>query len=152
MSYALRDASPSGFFGQLSQFSNIGSTGLTRPTYVQPAAAADEFSEFDEYNFRDWDGYDADPITPETVSAARALKRMFLSDVLTPDIAPGADGTIGFEWRTGSPDRTDRIFIEVGPGDRLNAREIKHDGNVRIYSTTTVRNGGPSLLRQIFAP
>jgi hypothetical protein len=123
-----------------------------RADYLPVVHGQDEFSEYDDYNVSDWDGYGADPILPETVTAARSLKRMLSAEVRSPDIAPGAAGTIGFEWRTGAPTRIDRILIEIGPKDRLVAYEISHDGHVRTYPETTVRNGGPALLRQLLSP
>jgi len=44
-----------------------------------------------------WDGYGADPIRADTLAAARHLIRNLPATFGDPDIAPGADGTIGLE-------------------------------------------------------
>lgn len=58
-------------------------------------AESDRFDGYEQYNFRGWDGYDGLPITPETLRLAKAIDSL-LSE--PPHIAPGGDGTIGFEW------------------------------------------------------
>ena len=88
----------------------------------------DEFSEYEQYNVPDWDGCGAEPITKETVEAARRFKSLWPRSIPLADIAPGADGTIGFEWRSGpEPERT-VTYIEVGPGDTVRALRVYSDG------------------------
>jgi hypothetical protein len=70
---------------------------------------------YEKYSVRNWDGYDADPITAETLAAARSLMRMLPSTFGPPDVAPGADGTIGLEWIISSGPLK-KLFIDVGPG------------------------------------
>lgn len=56
----------------------------------------DQLAGFESYAVANWDGYEAEPIMPRTLAAAR----QFLSALSrSPDVAPGADGSIGFEWR-----------------------------------------------------
>jgi hypothetical protein len=129
-------------------FKPLGTTG----NYIDPALIVDEFSEYVDYAVPDWDGYGANPITTETVAAARALKRLFISEVPPADIAPGADGTIGFEWRSGSATARTRIIFEVGPGDRLIARQIDPSGSEQAYPPTTVTSGGRAIVSQFFKP
>ena len=57
----------------------------------------EEVEELRAYNIPNWDGYDALPIQPHTVDIALTLSHVLSSDN-PPDIAPGADGSIGFEW------------------------------------------------------
>ena len=62
----------------------------------------DRFSEYEELTVTNWDGYDAKPISPATVAAARWLASGMPAAMLNDaDIAPGGDGSIGFEWRAG---------------------------------------------------
>jgi hypothetical protein len=93
------------------------STGRYTPAVQGP----DEFSEYELYDIPDWDGYGADPISAETVNAARRLYRLLPRSAGRPDIAPGSDGTIGFEWRSGAVSDRTITFIEVGPGNRIRA-------------------------------
>ena len=99
-------------------------SAATAPSAYSPQqpAQTDVFSDYDLYSFPDWDGCGAQPILPETVAAARRLLRLLpRSAAATVEIAAGADGTIGFEWSTGSgPDRLLQ-YIEVGPGHTVRA-------------------------------
>lgn len=67
-----------------------------------------------EYSTPNWDGYGASPISAQTLLAARNIRACFPGDFAHPHIAPGADGSVGFEWITGGPVR--KIFLDVGPG------------------------------------
>jgi hypothetical protein len=80
----------------------------------------DPLSSFTAYNNPNWDGFDAEPITSETVAVARRLASLIPAAYGEADIAPGADGTIGFEWHpeTG-PIR--KLYIDIGPGTRWSA-------------------------------
>jgi hypothetical protein len=75
----------------------------------------DLFANYKQYEKSDWDGYGAEPISPDTVSAARKLLRFIPSEIELPEIAPGSDGGIGFEWIwTKGP--ISKLFIDIGPG------------------------------------
>lgn len=52
-------------------------------------------ADYGEYAEPNWDGYGADPITPDTLVIGRALAALFEKP---PHAAPGGDGTVGFEW------------------------------------------------------
>ncbi len=70
---------------------------------------------FHRYVTPNWDGFGAEPITPSTVEATRAFLRMMPMSFGYPDVAPGADGTIGLEWYfTDRPLR--KLYIDIGPG------------------------------------
>lgn len=56
----------------------------------------DLLAEYEGYNCHDWDGYGAEPVTPETLAVARTIAAMMQHP---PDPAPGGDGTVCFEWR-----------------------------------------------------
>ena len=70
---------------------------------------------YERYSVPNWDGYGADPITAETLTAARSLMRMLPSTFGAPDVAPGADGTIGLEWISSSGPLK-KLYIDIGPG------------------------------------
>lgn len=97
-----------------------------------PAVSADEagvasspfnsilasLDNYEAYAVAGWDGYDAQPITSDTVAAAKTLVTLFPTTAPTPNAAPGVDGTIGFEWRFKSgPLR--KLFIDVGPSEKI---------------------------------
>ncbi|MGY2906569.1 hypothetical protein [Bradyrhizobium sp. URHC0002] len=117
-------------------------------SYRLPEPEVDEFSSFESYDIDDWDGYGAKPITADTVKAARAFRRLFDQETPQPDIAPGADGTIGFEWQMS--DQT-RVLIDVGPGGRVFARRIDQSGRVSTFAPTRVETAAKQLLLEIFS-
>jgi hypothetical protein len=121
------------------------------PRYTGIALAPDQFSEYEAYNFPGWDGYDAEPITRETVQAARSFKRLLPRDAIEPDIAPGCDGTIGFEWRFGSAARRRWIMVDVGPGDLITARQVDETGRIERMQPTHVETGARVLIDQLFS-
>lgn len=53
---------------------------------------------YEAYDCENWDGYGAKPITPETLALARRLLELMPDTAGWPHIAPGGDGSIGFEW------------------------------------------------------
>jgi hypothetical protein len=75
----------------------------------------DPLAGFSAYNQANWDGFDAEPITKQTVAAARRLIGNLPHTYGAADIAPGADGTIGFEWHP-EPGPLKKLYIDVGPG------------------------------------
>jgi hypothetical protein len=80
------------------------------------ASANDLLAGYERYAEANWDCYGAEPITPETVGAARQLLGMLPDTLSKPHVSPGPDGTIGLEWvRTEGPLR--KLYIDVGPGE-----------------------------------
>lgn len=67
---------------------------------------------YEGYHVRNWDGNDAEPITPETLELAQTVFDMIDE---RGDAAPGADGTICMEWRRGD----DILCLDIGPGKKL---------------------------------
>jgi hypothetical protein len=119
-------------------------------TGIYPRAVDDRFTEYESYGAPDWDGYGADPISIDTVRAARAFYHLLSLNNDQPDIAPGADGTIGFEWRYGPPGRQKYIVIDVGPGDVVTARVVQHTGRIERYPKTHVATSAKQLLNMLF--
>lgn len=61
---------------------------------------------------RDWDSYDADPVSIIALGQARLLfSNLDFEDIPEPHIAPTPDGGIGLHWRVGSRD----LEIEISP-------------------------------------
>lgn len=123
---------------------------LAPPAFVPVVSLHDEFSEYEAYDVEDWDGYGAAPISIVTVNAARSFKRMLPRDTPLPDIAPGGDGTVGFEWRFGPPGEHCFVLVDVGPADLITARKINEDGAVKAFAPTRLDRSGRALIRQLF--
>jgi hypothetical protein len=79
-------------------------------------ALAEPLPGYEAYSVENWDGYDASPITPETLAAARAILKALPKKAFgEPECSPGADGSIGLEWiMDRGPVR--KLFIDIGPG------------------------------------
>jgi len=76
---------------------------------------SDPLDGYEAYAVEDWDGYDARPITPDTLRAARSILKSLPKSFGDPVCSPGADGSIVFEWlRDDGPLR--KLFIDIGPG------------------------------------
>lgn len=83
---------------------------------AQPySVPSDPFEGYENFESPNWDGYDAQPVTKETVQAARRLLGLIPRDFPDPDIAPGSDGGIGFEWVLENSSIR-KLFIDIGPG------------------------------------
>lgn len=107
----------------------------------------DRFTEFDLYDVRNWDGYDAEPISQDTVNAARQFDALLdRKCAANAEIAPSGDGTIGFEWQT----PTALIYCDIGPGKVISARKIYGDGKVELYEAT-IGVDADTLIRNLFA-
>lgn len=137
---------------------DTGGTSLTTasiiPSYSSTSFAVvaeklDPLAGFDCYLTKDWDGYGADPISVETVSAAKAFLAVMPATFGDPDIAPGVDGTIGLQWvLKNKPLR--KLFIDIGPGTLWGAYWRKADGQT---DSIKPKNFTPKLqdeLRELF--
>jgi hypothetical protein len=91
------------------------STMPSKPTRDVLYPTNDPLRGYERYSVPNWDGYDAEPISAETISAARSFLKMLPTRLGSPDIAPGSDGTIGFEWIF-EDQKTRKLFIDIGPG------------------------------------
>ena len=121
------------------------------PTIRDQFTAPDKFTDYESYNVPGWDGYDADPITIEKVQAARYFARQLPRHLLPADIAPGAEGTIGFEWQIGgSGDKSETVFVEVGPGDIISAfREGINEK--QVFPKGHLHSGTQKIIDQLFS-
>lgn len=113
----------------------------------------DVFAEFEAYSMPNWDGDEAEAITPAAIRAARDFYYLLPRELGTPDIAPGSDGTIGFEWREGTPVEFRYVLVEAGPQGTIIARKINENGSVSRFPAirpkpTAVRH----LLAMLFTP
>ncbi len=138
--------------GEIARFRiGTGQVNFAGRGQYPPIEFADEFSDYEQYIVPGWDGYDAVPISKTTVSAARIFSNLLPRDVPRPDIAPGADGTIGFEWRLGTPDSRSYIQVDVGPGDLIIARTVDQKGKVHSFRRTKIHTGAQKLIQRLFS-
>jgi len=89
--------------------------------YTPDVNPPDEFVEFESYMIEDWDGYGAKALSRETIDTAREVFRR-ISQFAPPDVAPAADGTIGFEWRVRTERRSKTVLVEIGPESQITIR------------------------------
>ena len=86
----------------------------------EPETLDDPLGDYDLYSKPNWDGFDAEPITPVTVLYARKLLGLMPGTLGAPHIAPGADGSIGFYWSADQgPFRS--LCVDIGPGEKWRA-------------------------------
>lgn len=110
---------------------------------------ADPLDGFDLYSERDWDGYGAEPISQDTIDAARTFIGMLPNTFGDPDIAPGGDGTIGLQWVfKDGPLR--KLFIDIGPGRTWGAYWRKFNGESETTTPTRMSMFTPQTLSELF--
>ncbi|BBC00116.1 hypothetical protein [Bradyrhizobium elkanii] len=138
MIYYLRDS--------MLGFSSSEITTVPLPARTK---ASDPFEGFDLYAQPNWDGFDALPVLPETVATAKDLYRFIepeLRDLKRPNIAPGSDGTIGFEWHYRGAE-IKKLFIEVQPGRQVRAYWVRSNGVIERLPRGDLANALPGLQR-----
>jgi hypothetical protein len=126
-------------------------TGFAGAYRSDAISRPDELAEYEQYTITGWDGFDAEPISSETVLAARRFKRALPRNIDKPDIAPGADGTIGFEWRQGPTRDRVVLFVEIGPGATIRASKVSRD-RVRRWPSRHIGVGTYAIIDELFSP
>jgi hypothetical protein len=111
---------------------------------------ADILSGFDGYKTADWDGYGAEPISQETIDAAREFLTLIPNTLGDPEIAPGADGTVDLEWvlRDGA---LRKLFIDIGPGRLWTAYWRRELGEKRTLPRQRIDEHTPEHLAKLFS-
>ena len=101
---------------------------VATPTSLRMRNLASRFNEVVSLP-EGWDGYTGVPVSFATAQfAAQMVERLCVSDVPTPSVIPGTDGSVQVEWHTGGYD----VELDVlGPleveGYRLNQATGKVD-------------------------
>lgn len=75
----------------------------------------DVLADFVQYADEDWDAEGALPITADTLKMARAFVAAF-PKFANGDIAPGADGSIGFELIL---NEEFGLWLDIGPANKI---------------------------------
>lgn len=104
----------------------LARTGGTYPAGWEDARD-DPFKGYEKFAQADWDGDGAEPISHATVTWSKMMLAILPSNLGKPDIAPGADGKIGFEWIRDKGE-LDRLFLDIGPGSQWRAYWLMRDG------------------------
>jgi len=123
--------------------STSDSAHFTRPT-------ANPLDGYDRFKERNWDGYDAEPITAETLRYARRLLGAMPDTFGPPDIAPSGDGSIGLEWVPGDGP-LDRLFLDIGPGEEWRAYWKRRNGEFGRLPGTGFDSQTTHILQKLFA-
>jgi hypothetical protein len=85
------------------------------------AALSDRFNELTALQ-HGWDGYNGKPVSFTCASfAAKLLERLFDNALPPPDLIPGTDGTLQFEWHINGYD------IEVDVLDAYEVVAVRHE-------------------------
>jgi hypothetical protein len=95
-------------------------TDFPEQKLIHNGGALDPLDGYEQYNHRNWDGYDAKPITPETLRYARLVLNVMPDTFGPPDIAPSGDGSIGLEWVL-NDGPLHKLFLDIGPGEEWHA-------------------------------
>jgi hypothetical protein len=97
---------------------------VTNPTGDALAhLVADPLASCAECSMPGWDGFDAEPISADTIAAARRALRLIPKAYGEAWIAPATDGTIGFEF--GSFEAGWINWVDIGPGHRAVVNRAK---------------------------
>ena len=96
------------------------------------------------YGERNWDGENADPVTPESVSAALRVVEELPSDVETPELSVDPEGNIEFDWHL---DNGTMFTISVGSTGDVAISGL-YLGEAKLTGMEEDSNGNPlTLLR-----
>jgi hypothetical protein len=111
---------------------------------------ADQFVSYSaKFGHANWDGYGADPIEPSTIEAARSFMAALPTAFGTPDVAPGADGTIGLEWAFPQWG-VRKLFIDIGPGNVWSGYWRRFSGERSSLPRQTIDNATSNVLNALF--
>lgn len=84
---------------------------------------------YEQYQTANWDQFDAEPITADTLKYARRLMNIMPTSFGDPDIAPAADGSIALEWvPVNATHSLNKLFLDIGPGEEWRASWKLRDG------------------------
>ncbi len=96
------------------------------------------------YGERNWDGENADPVTPESVSAALRVVEELPSDVEAPELSVDPEGNIEFDWHL---DNGTMFTISVGSTGDVAISGL-YLGEAKLTGMEEDSNGNPlTLLR-----
>ena len=126
-----------------------GIGGTDTDDLASAAGELDTFSGYIRYARPNWDGDGADPITADTIDAARALLRAMPLNLGEPDMAPGTDGTVGLEWSF-SDRPLKKLFIDIGPGNVWQGYWRRTSGEHKTLPVSKIGSDTAHQLAELF--
>jgi len=102
-----------------------------RAITAQPATAQQTIEEFSKLE-KNWDGYGALPVTAESRLFAQGFLAVAPTVMLSPEISPTSNGTIGLEWQS----REGEAYLEIG--------RTRYSGHIQPRNGTTIYIEGQS--------
>jgi hypothetical protein len=105
--------------------------------------------EYQQLKEKNWDGYDAEPITKDTLDYARKILRAMPKTFGLPEISPGADGSVALEWHPeiGS---VRKLFLDIGPGEHWRAYWKQRDGKFNRMTGSGFDKDTKRILERLF--
>ena len=101
-----------------------------------------------ECNCRNWDGYDADPVTEENINIAKDLAMAVIEAGLPmPEFGADPDGEVMLDWY--GPNRPNRsvISMSIGPSGQIAWASALPDGS-RVRGSTTFKGKLDDTIKQ----
>ena len=94
----------------------------------------------DECGDRDWDGYEADPVSRASMNVTRRLVEGFLADVVDPDVCALPEGDVCLDWWFEGGDSAILSVHEEGVSYAMHIGEERIRGTERAPYKQLVRN------------
>ena len=98
---------------------------------------------------RNWDGYDADPVTEENINSAKGLAMAVIEAGLPmPEFGADPDGEVMLDWY--GPNRPNRsvISMSIGPSGQIAWASALPDGS-RVRGSTTFKGKLDDTIKQV---
>jgi len=131
------------------QTTGPSSTAPVVKAFLEKPKACDPLEGYERYSKANWDGYDAEPITAETLQYARRLLSIMPEIFGLPDIAPSADGLIGLEWVPQSGP-LHKLFFDIGPGPKWRAYWTRRSGEFGRQADASFDPKTKEALQKLF--
>jgi hypothetical protein len=119
-------------------------------TSLAIARKADPLAGYERYAGTNWDGCGAEPITRATLASARLFLSRLPDTLGAPDVAPGAEGTIGLEWSF-RDQKVRKLFIDIGPGNVWSASWRRASGERQTLPQRQIDEDTGAVLAGLFA-
>ncbi|MCC8955288.1 hypothetical protein H8B02_18140 [Bradyrhizobium sp. Pear77] len=119
--------------------------------YGGPAQANTPLQGYEEFHSANWDGQEAEAITPQTLAYARKLMKILPTTLGKPDAAPAGDGSIALEWVPEDLNhKLDRLFLDIGPGEQWRAYWSLRNGEFDRVTHEGFSDRTEETLQKIF--
>ena len=97
---------------------------------------------YEECSSANWDGYDADPISKQTLFEAEKFLKMLPQHLPIPEMQPEPDGEIGFEWYKGSG----HSFVMSVGGNNVITYAGRFGEASETYGTEVFKDSIPKII------